>query len=119
MVQLFTRDGVWDGGERFGIYEGLDAIRAFFEGVSQQITFALHYMIAPIVEVGDDLASATASWYLLEPCILEGRAAWLMGNYRDAYRKEDGRWKFSRIEVRFQRISPHDEGWARTPFLGD
>jgi len=119
MLELFTRDAVWDGGERFGVYEGAEAIRGFFAGVSSQITFAFHYMIAPIVEVDDDLERARASWYLLQPCILEGQAAWLMGNYRDAYTREDGRWRIARIEVRFERISPHDEGWARRPFIGE
>ena len=48
MAPFFTDDAVWDGGERFGRYEGLDAIRGFFAGVSSQITWALHYMVAPV-----------------------------------------------------------------------
>lgn len=119
MVPLFTRDAVWDGGERFGVHDGIDAIYAFFEGVSGDITWALHYMIAPSVEVADDLRTARASWYLLEPCTLDGQALWLMGTYRDEYRREDDGWRFSRVEVRFQTMTPHDEGWARRPFAGE
>ena len=118
-MPLFTEDAVWDGGDRFGVYEGSDAIHRFFADVSSRITFAFHYMIAPVVEVADDVESATASWYLLEPATLDGQAAWLMGNYRDTYRREDGRWKFARVEIRFQTISPHDEGWARRRFVGE
>ena len=117
MLEVFTRDAVWDGGERFGVHEGIDAIYAFFDGVSGQISWALHYMIAPVVEVDGD--TARASWYLLEPCTLEGQAVWLMGNYRDEYRREDGRWRISRLEVRFQTMTPHDAGWARTRFVGE
>ena len=54
MLPFFTQDAVWDGGERFGRYEGIDAIYGFFRGVSSQITWALHYMIAPVIEVSDD-----------------------------------------------------------------
>jgi SnoaL-like domain len=119
MRDVFTEDAVWDGGERFGVYEGFDAVYAFFAGVSGQITWALHYMVAPVVQVADDLESATATWYLLEPCTLDGQAVWLMGNYRDEYRREDGRWKISRLEIRFQTVTPHEEGWARRPFVGE
>ncbi len=71
MIPLFTKDAVWDGG-RFGRHEGIDAITAFFDGVSKQITWALHYMIAPTIEVSDDLVSASGTWYLLEPCTMAG-----------------------------------------------
>ena len=50
MAPLFTKDAVWDGG-RFGRYEGIDAICGFFDGVSADIVWALHYMIAPVIEV--------------------------------------------------------------------
>ena len=55
MRPLFAADAFWDGGERFGRYEGVDAICGFFADVSSQITWALHYMVAPVVEVSDDL----------------------------------------------------------------
>ena len=119
MVPLFTKDAVWDGG-KFGRHVGIDAIYAFFDGVSRDIVWALHYMIAPIVEVGDDLESATGSWYLWQPCTVvapEGpRAVWLTGTYADRYRKEDGAWRFSEVKLDCQTISPIDEGWVRKPF---
>ena len=119
MVPLFTKDAVWDGG-KFGRHVGIDAIYAFFDGVSRDIVWALHYMIAPIVEVDDDLESATGSWYLWQPCTVvapEGpRAVWLTGTYADRYRKEDGAWRFSEVKLDCQTISPIDEGWVRKPF---
>ena len=71
MLPFFTQDAVWDGGERFGRYEGIDAIYGFFRDVSSQITWALHYMIAPVIEVSDD-GTATGSWYLWQPCTVVG-----------------------------------------------
>ncbi len=123
MVPLFTRDAVWDGGPRFGRHEGIDAIYSFFEGVSSQIVWALHYMIAPAIEVADDLETASGSWYLLEPCTIateEGHRAMLItGIYADRYRREAEGWKFSEVRIDIQTISPLDEGWVQRPFWGE
>jgi hypothetical protein len=120
MVPLFTRDAVWDGGPRFGRHEGIDAIYRFFDGVSSLIVWALHYMVAPAIEVGDDLETASGTWYLLEPCTLatdDGpRAVLITGTYADRYRREADGWKFSEVRLDVQTISPHEEGWARRPF---
>ena len=122
MIPLFTKDAVWDGG-RFGRHEGIDAITAFFDGVSEQITWALHYMIAPTIEVNDDLVTASGTWYLLEPCTMAGpdgpNAIWLTGGYADRYVKEDGAWRFSEVLLDVQTVTPYDEGWVRMPFLED
>lgn len=123
MLPLFTSDAVWDGGARFGRYEGIDAVYGFFRDVSGQIVWALHYMIAPIVEVSDDLETATGSWYLWQPCTVVGeggpQAVWLTGRYADRYRREDGVWKFSEVLLDCQTVSPFEEGWARRPFWND
>ena len=118
---LFTEDAVWDGGPRFGRHEGIDAICAFFGAVSSQITWALHYLMAPIIELSDDGRSATGSWYLLEPCtmVVDGqpRAIVLMGRYADRYRKGEAGWQISELVLDCQVLTPLDEGWVRTPFL--
>ncbi len=122
MIPLFTKDAVWDGG-RFGRHEGIDAITAFFDGVSEQILWALHYMIAPTIEVNDDLVTASGTWYLLEPCTMAGpdgpKAVWLTGGYADRYVKEDGAWRFSEVLLDCRPSTPYDKGWVRKPFLED
>ena len=122
MVPLFTRDAVWDGG-RFGRYEGSDAICSFFDGVSADIVWALHYMVAPAIEVADDLVTASGSWYLWQPCTVvtpDGpKAVWLTGGYADRYRKEDGAWRFSEVILDVQTIAPYEDGWVRRPFWND
>jgi hypothetical protein len=123
MVPLFTADAVWDGGERFGRHEGIDAIYGFFDGVSAQIVWALHYMIAPLIEVAEDGESATGRWYLLEPCtIVTGdgpRAMLITGTYADRYRREAGAWRFAEVKLDVQTVSPLDEGWVRRPFWSE
>jgi len=44
-VKLFTQDAVWDGGKDFGVHKGRAAIKKFFEGVAQNIVFAVHYFL--------------------------------------------------------------------------
>ena len=51
LAALFTDDAVWDGGSDFGVHHGKQAIRAFFAGVSKQISFALHYMIGHAIDI--------------------------------------------------------------------
>jgi hypothetical protein len=123
MRPFFTTNAVWDGGSRFGRHEGIEAVCGFFAGVSSQITWALHYMIAPIIEIADDGETATGSWYLLEPCTIatdEGsRAMVITGRYADRYRLEPDGWKFSEVVLDCQTISPLDEGWARKPFWNE
>jgi hypothetical protein len=123
MRPFFTTDAVWDGGSRFGRHEGIEAVCGFFAGVSSQITWALHYMVAPIIEIADDGETATGSWYLLEPCTIatdEGpRAMVITGRYADRYRLEPDGWKFSEVVLDCQTISPLDEGWARKPFWNE
>ena len=123
MRPFFTDDAVWDGGPRFGRHEGIDAVCEFFAGVSSLITWALHYMIAPTIEVADDGRTATGSWYLLEPCTIATdngpQAMIITGRYADHYRKEADGWKFSEVVLDCQTISPLDQGWARKPFWNE
>ena len=123
MRPFFTEDAVWDGGPRFGRYEGVDAICDFFAGISSTITWALHYMIGSTINVADDGQTATGSWYLLEPCTFatdDGpRSIVVTGRYADRYRLEDDGWKFSEVLLDVQTVAALDEGWAKKPFFGE
>ena len=59
LADLFTEDAIWDGGV-FGRYDGQEAIRNYFRGVSSDIVFAMHYMMNPIIEVDGD--EARGAW---------------------------------------------------------
>ena len=122
MGPLFTEDAVWEGG-RFGRHVGRRAICDFFAGVSKDITWAMHYMINPVIEVDDDLVNAKGSWYLWQPCTLatpDGpKAIWMSSLYADRYRKAGGTWKFLDMKVTLETMSPFDEGWVKRPFLGE
>jgi hypothetical protein len=120
MRPFFTEDAVWDGGPRFGRHNGIDAVCDFFAGISSTITWALHYMVAPNIEIAEDGRTATGTWYLFEPCTIATdngpRAMLITGRYADRYRRVDGSWKFSEVTLDCQTFSPLDEGWVRKPF---
>ena len=118
MYPLFCADAIWEEPTLFGRFEGREAICEFFAGVSAPISWALHYMIAPKITVNDDLVNAEGTWYLWQPCTIDGTAVWLTGTYFDRYRKDEGVWKFSEVHLSVQTISPFDEGWVKRPFLG-
>ena len=119
MGPLFTEDAVWDGG-RFGRHVGRGAICDFFAGVSKEITWALHYMISPVIEVDDDLINAKGTWYLWQPCTFatpgDPKAVWMASLYADRYRKEGGLWRFSDMKVTVETMTPFAEGWVKRPF---
>ena len=123
MRPFFTEDAVWDGARASVATRASIRCASFFAGISSTITWALHYMVAPLIEVADDGRTATGSWYLLEPCTIatsEGpRAMLITGRYADRYRLEPGGWKFSEVVLDCQTLSPLDEGWARMPFWSE
>jgi hypothetical protein len=122
MVKLFTDDAVWNSGERFGVHRGIGEIHAFFSGIRHVIQWALHYMIQPVVTVADDLQTANGVWYLWQPCTVRSedvdRPCWLTATYDVDYRLVDGEWKMAEVRLDVQTISPIEDGWVKTPFLG-
>ncbi len=119
MRPLFTEDAVWDGG-RFGRYEGVEAICGFFAAVSADIVWALHYMIAPSIEIGETVDEAHGTWYLWQPCTVTAedgpKAVWLTGRYADRYRRGPSGWQFSEVLLDVQSVTPYEDGWVRKPF---
>jgi ketosteroid isomerase-like protein len=122
LASLFTEDAVWDGSQ-LGVHRGRDEIRAFFAGVSQQIQWAFHLVIAPEIEVDPRGETATGRWYLFEPCSMtrsDGSGTLepvlMMAKYEDRYRKEEDEWRFSHVTVRYEAISNVEQGWVAQRF---
>jgi uncharacterized protein (TIGR02246 family) len=118
LAPLFTEDAVWvDPSGTFGKHEGREAIRAFFVGVSATLIWARHYVINPVIDVADDLTTASGTWYLWQTCTIDNEAVWIIGAYKDEYRREDGVWLISRCELTLDAITPFDRGWVEQQFL--
>jgi ketosteroid isomerase-like protein len=116
IAALFTEDAVWDGGS-FGKHEGREAIRTFFRGAPKLLTFAIHQVMNPLIEVQGE--RATGKWYLFQPCTLaEGnQAAWLAARYEEEYVKVGGEWKFTQLKVFSSFMTPYEQGWAKKKFV--
>ena len=114
--EMFTEDAIWDGGPKFGLYRGRQEIYNFFDGVSGDLVFAMHFMMGDTIEVADDLKSAAGAWQLLEPVsmVIDGvnRPLWLAGLYDDKYVKGDEGWQFSHVKLDWKLQARNDVGWA-------
>lgn len=119
LMPLFTDDAVWDAGERFGRYEGKEAIRQFLLGSGSFIGWTLHYMVSPAVKIADDGKTAQAFWYLWETANMpnsathEPEAMWIGGTYDTTLAKENGEWKFKYVNLQIKLLTPYTEGWAK------
>ena len=117
-VGCFTEDAVWDGGT-FGHYEGKAAIRDFFRTIPEVLSFAIHYVMNPRLEVNGDRASGY--WYLLEPCtMVKGgeQAVWGVAKYEEAYVRVDGKWKIQNLILAPECWTPFEQGWVNQRFVG-
>jgi ketosteroid isomerase-like protein len=118
LADLFTEDAIWDGGV-FGRYDGQDAIRNYFRGVSSDIVFAMHYMMNPIIEVDGD--QARGAWYLFQTCTFAEGNTPILGaaKYAERYQRVHGPWKFRHLQLISIFWTPYEEGWVKRPFIQD
>lgn len=114
--ELFTEDAIFDAGA-FGRFSGRRAILDYYATMPATITWGLHYVAGPRISVGDDGQTATGAWYFLQPATMNDRAVWVMGTYHDEYRRDGGEWRFSRVELSVEAVTPFESGWVRERFL--
>ena len=116
LASLFTEDAVWTS-DLFGRYEGREAIRRFFAGVSSDITFAMHYMTNPIIEVNGD--EARGEWYLFQTTTFAAGNQAIFGaaRYEDQYARVDGEWRFRQVQLSSVFWTPYEQGWVKRRFV--
>lgn len=126
LVPMFTPDAVIVLNPPFsGEVRGHSALREMFANNARVngITWTLHYYLQPIIQVADDGHAAKATWYLWELAKMPDakgveEPVWVAGEYFDDYVKEEGVWKFSRIDVHVRLLSPYQDGWVKTMVRG-
>jgi ketosteroid isomerase-like protein len=116
LADLFTEDAIWDGGV-FGRYDGQEAIRQYFQDISSDIVFAMHYMMNPIIEVDGD--AARGAWYLFQTCTFAEGNTPILGaaKYAERYQRVHGTWKFRHLQLISIFWTPYEEGWVKRPFI--
>ena len=100
-----------------GRYEGREAIREFFRGISGHFVFALHYGLNPQIEVTGD--TAHARWYLFMPCTVgdTGEAMWRAGLDEEEYVRVHGQWMYQSKKSAPFFHTTFEEGWAKQQFV--
>jgi hypothetical protein len=116
IAQLFTEDGVWDGGA-FGVHQGRAAIHEFFANITQQISFSLHYIANHQVDVDPSGLAATGHCYLWGTHTIGGRATFVGITFDERYRKVDGRWLFTLMKLNIHYMTPYEAGWVEQPMF--
>ncbi len=126
LIPMFTETGEIILNEPFsGTVKGHADLRQMFENNAEVngITWTLHYYLQPLIKIADNGLTATGNWYLWELAVMpndQGKEEpiWVAGEYLDEYVKEDDRWKFSRIEVNINLLSPYSDGWVKNRVRG-
>jgi SnoaL-like domain len=110
IADLFTPDGVWDGGSALGVCRGREEI--FRRMCEPTLSFSWHFFLKPHIEVQGD--RARGSWDILSPCTSgEGRAMWMVGVEDDEYAREGAAWLHTQMKLDVVFMAPHDRGWGR------
>ena len=118
-ADLFAADGTFEYGQR-GVYVGQQRIRRALllfgpEGLGQGY-LNTHMLLQPIITVAPDGKTATARWQgmvmLSEP---GANGVWGVGQYENAYVKDRGTWKISKLHFYVQAMADYDLGFSRGP----
>jgi uncharacterized protein (TIGR02246 family) len=120
IASLFLEDGVWVVNGVGGDVAGRDAIRSHFRELSKTISWALHFMMAPHVELSSDRKTAVGKFYLLCLCTIaktdapaENDAVVLTLNYVDQFVKVGEQWLFKELRGTMHQASSWELGWVK------
>jgi SnoaL-like domain len=116
LASLFIEEGIWDG-ETFGRYVGRGEIQSFLQRTSDNIIFAAHLVLNPIIEIGD-ADHAVGQWRLIMPATIQENgqkeARWLVAAYDERYVRRDSTWFFELLKLHVNFYEPHGRGWAHS-----
>ncbi len=120
---LFADAGTFEYGQR-GVYIGKDRIRRALllfgpEGLAPG-RLNNHMQLQSIISVAPDGRTATARWQGMIMLAESGQnGVWGIGQYENAYVKERGTWKISKLHFYVQAIADYDLGFSRAAYRMD
>ncbi len=113
---LFTADSRFVI-DQYGTLAGNEAIAAGVAGNAEAgFRWTLHFLVSPKIVFTDGGKAASLDFYLWEVATAaSGRAYWIGGRYLAEARPDDGRWRFSFLELQADLISHYPDGWHAKP----
>jgi hypothetical protein len=127
IVKLFSKDSVIDMGLD-GFYKGKEGIKKFFSypdrfktTVAKAPPEFLHQLmpLSGIIDVDPDGKTAKGRWYGFGVYALptDGKVQALFGSgiWENQFVKEDGKWKFMKLQYSLIFKTPYEDGWVQTP----
>lgn len=120
MQPLFADDAVWEA-RGFGRCEGAAAIAAHLADIGRrQITWSLHLMGAPWIELAAGASHGRCRWHLWELATMRGddegapdRGHWIGGAYEAELVRTDAGWRFRHLLLELSLLSPCADDWQR------
>jgi len=118
-ADCFAANASFEYGQR-GVYVGKERIRRALllfapDGLGNGY-LNNHMMLQPIITVADDGRTATARWQGMVMLSAPGaNGVWGVGQYENAYVKERGTWKISKLHFYVQAMGDYDLGFGRGP----
>lgn len=95
---LFTADGAWSGGARYGVIAGRAGLAEFIEREFSNTPPCVHIFGAAAITLREADAAAWSRWMLVEHGPQGLRIA-LAGSYSDTLARTGEGWRFRRREV--------------------
>jgi hypothetical protein len=110
MRELFSEDAVWES-DGFGVFRGRARILAGLRDIARtRVSHTLHYMVAPLVDVGSDRRSARASWRLWELAHVKDdtnskfHPVMAGGDYTCRLVRIDSKWRLQHVRLNISTV---------------
>ena len=108
-ADLFTEDGVWDGGPHLGRHVGRPAIASRL--ARPTLTFSRHLFVSPASRWTGTVPRPVGP---AQPLPSGGWSSWRMCGYEDdEYARVDGVWLHRSMRLTTLVMARVDEGWAK------
>ncbi len=113
MGPLFARSSSWHCEALGAHYQGHEEVtKGLAKMRERDVSWTMHYNVAPLIELSEDGTSGSASWYLWELARTslsgssERQNTWIAGSYQADVTFEDGAWRFGRMELTLSLVAP-------------
>ena len=107
---LFAENGTLDFGY-LGKANGKAELKKFFDAIPQVLQFVKQFIHNHVIQIHGN--TATGLSYLEAKSVSKGESYLVAARYDDEYVKQNGQWKFTKMNLTPYFTVPLREGWAQ------